>query len=301
MVAGMARGLGLAAALGLAVLLFGSDYAVHVASRICVFAIAAIGLDLVSGWLGQISLGHAAFMGIGAYVEVIAMRWGLPSVFALLAGLVAASGAGALLALPATRLFGPHIAIATLGFQVGIEQLWARSTGLSGGRMGLPTELVQQALPLPQRGLFVLCWVACVAVALCVHWGLNAGAARDLVALRDEPVAAEAAGLSPLRTRALTYAASGLICGLAGTLFVGLTDSLHPEQFGLSTSLELLVMVMVGGAASVRGAVLGAGLVVLLGALLGSLAELQTAAIGGLLLVTLLFWPQGLSRRRAHA
>lgn len=287
------RGALLAAVVVLGVAGLGGDFAVHVATRIAVFGIAAIGLDLVVGWCGQVSLGHAAFMGLGAYTHALCLQADLPAPV----GLLAAVGVGGLfgvgLGLPALRLFGPYLAVASLAFGALCEQIWVRAE-LTGGRMGLP--VAGWGLPFGERGQLVLYALIAGLVAIFAHRVLRGPRGQALLALRDAPAAAPALGVDPVRTRVTAFAASAALTGLAGGLSVGLTDTLHPDQFSLSTSLELLVMVVVGGAASVRGALLGAAGLSILLATLGGLGALQTAALGALLLLTVLAAPRGLGR-----
>lgn len=294
----MRVGLVLATCAVLVVVGLGGDYAVHVATRICAFGTAAIALDLSVGWLGRISLGHAAFLGLGAFGYAISARAGLPAPLALIAAVGLAGLAGLLLGIPALRLSGPSFAAASLAFGVAVEQLLLRSP-LTGGRVGLPTS--DLAPWLRGRVGLVMCFSA-LAVALRLSKRLlQARPGHVLRAVRDEPTAAMALGIDVRRARLGAFALSGGLAGLAGVLCIGLTDSLHGSQFNTSTSLELLVMVVVGGAGSITGAALGAALVVTLGAALGGLGGAQAAVFGAFLLVAALLRPQGLVRGNANA
>ncbi len=275
------------------VALFGGDFAIYVATRICIFAIAAIGLDLISGWTGRISLGHAAFMGLGAYTQVLALGADLPLPLTLAGAVLVAALFGVVLSLATLRLLGPYFAVATLAFQVIITQGLISAAPITGGHMGL-------SVPSHDAGRLALygCFTLAAVVATGAQYLLKGGCGRALVALRDQPQAAQASGIDLGRTQVAVLAASAGLCGLAGALLSGLSDSIHPEQFAFMTSLELLIMVVLGGSGSVRGAVLGALLIGLLNATLGQFAELQGALLGGLLLLSVLFMPRGLIRLR---
>lgn len=297
MVRPVTRALLICAALGLAVLASGGPYAVHVASRGCVLALAALGLHLVVGRLGQISLGHAALLGVGAYTGVQLLSWGLPSPVAGLAAVALTAAVGAVLARFAGHLVGPRIAVATLAFQVICEQVFMHGGPITGGHMGRPAPSPQDVFHLGDRAYFVICLLSLLLCLWATRAWLRRGIGPRLVALRDEPQAAEAVGIDPVRTRMQAYAVSAGLCGLAGALGVGLTDSLHPGQFTLSTSLELLVMVVVGGAKSLYGPLLGAALLVTMSAQLGAFAGQQSALMGALLIIAVLLFPKGLVGR----
>jgi branched-chain amino acid transport system permease protein len=297
------RSRALAIAFVLAVALFGTLFAggflLFVLTNLALFVIAVLGLNLLVGYTGQISLGHAAFLAIGAYTHVILYTQGAPLPLSVLAGTLVAGLCGFLLGIPALRLEGPYLAIATLGFQVAVDQILGRWESLTGGRMGL-------GVPAPElfgvrltdlRAYFLLCFATSVLVLVGVYNLTRSRVGRAFVAIRDNDIAAQAVGVDLVRTKTLAFALSAAITGLAGTLYAHLFDRINPSNFTLLLSIELLVMVVVGGLASVLGSVLGAALLVLLPHAMADLRDYQSIVVGAILIAVLLFEPMGLRGR----
>jgi branched-chain amino acid transport system permease protein len=281
------------------VLLAAGGFTVYVLTTLAIFVIAAHGMNLLAGYTGQISLGQAAFMAIGAYTHIILYTQGAPLPVSVATGAIVAGAAGALVGLPALRLKGPYLAIATLGFQVGVDQLLGRWDSVTGGRMGL-------GVPAPElfgvrissgSVYFVLCFAVAAAVTVGVYNLARSRTGRAFVAIRDNETAAQAMGVDLLRYKTLAFALSALITGLAGALYAHLVDRLNPQHFTLVMSIELLVMVVVGGLASVLGSILGASLLVLLPHVLSELRGYQPIVVGAILIAVLLFEPMGMRGR----
>lgn len=280
--------------------LFGAGpFALFVLTNLALFVIAALGLNLLLGYTGQISLGHAAFLAIGAYTHVILYTQGAPLPVTVLAGALMAGACGFLVGIPALRLEGPYLAIATLGFQVAVDQILGRWDSLTGGRMGL-------GVPAPElfglslagiRHYFVLCFVLALAVVVGVYNVARSRVGRAFVAIRDNEIAAQAMGVNLVFYKTLAFALSAAITGLAGALYAHLFDRINPSNFTLLVSIELLVMVVVGGLGSVLGSVLGAALLVLLPHAISDLREYQSIVVGAILIGVLLFEPMGLRGR----
>jgi branched-chain amino acid transport system permease protein len=280
--------------------LFVADgFALYVMTTLALFVIAALGLNLLVGYTGQISLGHAAFLAIGAYTHVILYTQGAPFVVTVLAGAAVAGGFGFLVGIPALRLEGPYLAIATLGFQVTVDQVLGRWEGVTGGRMGL-------GVPTPElfgleiknlRPYFGVCLFVCALVTVGVTNLTRSRIGRAFVAIRDNDTAAEAMGVSLVRYKTLAFALSAAITGLAGALYAHLFDRINPQNFTLIMSIELLVMVLVGGLASVLGSILGATLLVLLPHVIADFRDYQAIMVGAILIGVLLFEPFGLRGR----
>jgi branched-chain amino acid transport system permease protein len=294
---------GLAAALVAGVLawalLGAGTFALFVMTNLALFVIAALGLNLLLGYTGQISLGHAAFLAIGAYTQVIVYAQGAPLMVGVLAGALVAGVCGFLVGIPALRLEGPYLAIATLGFQVAVDQVLGRWETLTGGRMGL-------GVPAPElfglslsdvRSYFVLCFAVAVLVLVGVYNLARSRVGRAFVAIRDNEIAAQAMGVDLVRYKTLAFALSAAITGLSGALYAHLFDRINPSNFTLMLSIELLVMVVVGGLGSVLGSVLGASLLVLLPHAMADLRDYQSIVVGAILIGVLLFEPMGLRGR----
>jgi branched-chain amino acid transport system permease protein len=286
------------------VLFAAGGFTVYVLTTLALFVIAAHGMNLLAGYTGQISLGQAAFLAIGAYSHIILYTQGAPLLVSALAGALFAGAAGALVGLPALRLKGPYLAIATLGFQVGVDQMLGRWDAVTGGRMGLGVpapELFGVRLDVRRledgRVYFVLCFAVAVAVTVAVYNIARSRIGRAFIAIRDNETAAEAMGVDLLRYKTLAFALSAAITGLAGALYAHLVDRLNPQHFTLTMSIELLVMVVVGGLASVLGSILGASLLVLLPHVLSDLRGYQPIVVGAILVAVLLFEPMGMRGR----
>ncbi len=273
------------------------DYAVYVTTRVALYVIAAIGLNLLMGYAGQISLGHAAFLAIGAYTHTILYTKGAPLLVGVLVGAIVAGAFGFLVGIPSLRLEGPYLAISTLGFQVAVDQLLGRWEALTGGRMGLPVPAPEIFVELSPRVYALLC-IAIAALVIVATYNLTRSRiGRAFVAIRDNETAAEAMGVDLVIYKTMAFAISAAITGLAGALLVHLSDSINPSNFTLLDSIELLVMIMVGGLASILGSVLGATLLVTLNHTLTAFRDYQAVAIGTILILVILFEPMGLRGR----
>ncbi len=236
------------------------DYHVYMANYMVINVIVAIGLNLLVGFTGQISLGHAGFFAIGAYGVVVLMaQAGLPFLLALpLAGLIAAL-AGFLLGLPALRLEGPYLSIATLGFGVTITQVIGK-IDILGGRQGLHTPTLaigSLQIDTDRKFYFLLICVALI-LALAARNLVKTKVGRALVAIRDAEVAAQTMGVNLMFYKTLAFAISAFYTAVAGGLYAFVLRFIEPEMFSLMLSIMFLSMVVVGGLGSIPGAIAGA-------------------------------------------
>lgn len=235
------------------------SYYVYMANYMAVNIIVTIGLNLLVGYTGQISLGHAGFFAIGAYTTVLTMiHLHLPFPLAmLLAGFVAAFF-GFLLGLPALRLEGPYLAIATLGFGMAIIQVIGRWQAF-GGRMGLeaPRLEVGPLLLESDRHLYFLI----VPIAFFLVWAarnlMKTRVGRAFIAIRDSDIAAETMGVNLTFYKTLAFAVSAFYTGIAGALMAFLLGFINPGSFNFILSIYFLAFVIVGGLGSILGSVMG--------------------------------------------
>jgi branched-chain amino acid transport system permease protein len=279
-------------------LLVAEGFALYVLTTLALMVVAALGLNLLIGYTGQISLGHAAFLAIGAYTHVILYTQGAPLLVTILAGALVASFFGFLIGIPALRLKGPYLAIATLGFQVAVDQTLGRWEGVTGGRMGLGVPAMDIfGARLDDKMKFLLCFAVSVLSVVAVYNLSRSRVGRAFVAIRDNETAAEAMGVGLVKYKTMAFALSAFITGLAGALYAHLFDRINPSHFTLLMSIELLVMVVVGGLASVLGSVLGASLLVLLPHVISSFRDFQAIIVGSILIGVLLFEPMGMRGR----
>jgi len=294
---GVAVGVGMAIVLALATVWL-DDYQALVLGEVGIVTIIGVGLNVLIGLSGQISIGQVAFQAIGAY-SVALVTATAPSRFwpALLLGVAIAALWGFLLALPAVRLRGPYLAMVTIAFAFVVEHGLIVGKGLTGGANGVALE---SGVPLPWgmapapalAGLIVLIAAAAI-LAYAVLARSRLGLA--LAAVRDSETAAAAIGLDPVALKCLAFAIAAGLAGLAGGLFAPLTGFINPETFPLSASILDVLAVMLGGTGAVLGPLFGAAVVVLLPELLAGLAEYRLLVVGGLLLIVLLIAPAGIS------
>lgn len=274
------------------------SYYLYILSLGLVWAIAAIGLNLLTGYTGQISIGHAGFVAIGAYVSaLVSLHWKLPFWVTLpLAGLTAGV-AGYMLGMPALRLSGPYLAIATLGFGVAVSQVIAKWEAVTGGFQGLK-------LPRPSSGLTLnsevsLYFLTLVILALMMFVAENVLASRigrAFIALRDSEPAAQSAGISLPHYKTLAFALSAFYAGVAGSVYAHLVGFITPSDFDLLLSIFLVSVIVVGGLASIPGSVLGAVFLTVLFQFLSSARDLRTVIYGAVLIAVSIFLPGGLWR-----
>ena len=302
LVRGAAAWLALAAALiGLAVFPWvAPGYLVFTAILVSVNAIVALGLNLLTGYTGQISLGHAGFVAIGAYTSGLLMsKLGVTWWLAWPAAGIVAAAFGFLVGLPALRLTGPYLVIATLGFGIAVHQVLTNWEALSGGRMGLPVPQVtfgpagltaeQRLYYLAVGGAVLLTWVAFNLTRS--HVG------RAFVAIRDSDIAAEVVGVNLTRYKTLAFAVSAFYAGIAGALFGQALRHIEPQSFTLVESIFYFAMIVIGGLASIPGALIGAIVLTVLPQQLTLLREWVPLIFGSAIILMMVVEPKGLYGR----
>ena len=268
-------------------------------------SIAILGLNVLFGYTGQISIGHAAFLGIGAYASAVLVdRSGWSYAFAVPVAMVGAFAVGLLVAVPALRLKGLYLALLTLalgavfpGVVRGLDGLTTGDKGMFGVGWRAPE---WTGLYGPDGQVIWMFWVsgACLVMAcLVISNVLRSPIGRSLVAVRDHELAAASVGISVTRTKAMAFAVAGCLGALAGGLTAASVGVLTPAQFGLLQSIELLVAVVVGGLASVRGSVIGGAFYVFVPYYA---SDLFSGAVAGLvfavaILLTLFLAPRGIN------
>ncbi|MEJ2587507.1 MAG: branched-chain amino acid ABC transporter permease [Deltaproteobacteria bacterium] len=236
------------------------NYYVYMANYMAINIIVAIGLNILVGYTGQISLGHAGFFAIGAYGTVVLMaEAGLPFIVALPVSALIAALLGFLLGLPALRLEGPYLSIATLGFGLTITQVIGRIE-FFGGRQGLHTP----ALTIGPWHLdsdvdfYYLLIIITVILTLAARNLIKTKVGRAFIAIRDADIAAETMGVNLTYYKTLAFAVSAFYTGIAGGLYAFVLRFIEPEIFSLLMSIIFLAMVVVGGLGSIFGSIAGA-------------------------------------------
>ncbi len=274
-----------------------SSYALGLLTLLAIYGILLIGLDVTVGYLGQVNLGQAAFLGLGAYVAGIAVtRYGVGIPAALALALAFTTLVGALLALPALRLEGPQFALATLSFTALTATVLNELEGLTQGAQGL--SLTRPPLlghVLSPRDFYWLCMLAFAAVWLAMRNLLSSQWGRAFEALRDSPIATDAMGVGTYRHKVAGFALGSGLGGLAGGLYAFNFQYLQPHGFQYELTVILLLGVVLGGRKNLWGAFVGATLVALLPNLLSNRTLFQAfSGIG--LLVSAAAAARGLSR-----
>ena len=229
-------------------------------SQVFIFAIAGVGLMLLIGYTGLASLGHGAFMAIGAYTNTYLITKGVPFLIAFpVAGLVALV-AGIAIALPANRMTGIYLAIATLAFSQIVEQAVIRWESVTRGFQGMPVpppDILGHPLTRAWE-FYYLCLAVLVVVVLGAINLTRSPTGRAMVAIRDSEISAQSLGVNLVRYKTIAFAVSAFITGLAGALLGHNLKFISPDAFNILLSIQLLLMVVVGGLGSIHGAIYGA-------------------------------------------
>lgn len=300
--------LGLAAALALLPQVVRSAYHLSVGVFIGIHAIVTVGLCLLMGYAGQISLGQAAFYGLGAYGSaLLTLRLGLNPWLALALGVAATGGVAYLLGRPILRLRGHYLAMATLAFGIIVYLAFVEMKDLTGGPSGLPgiprLALGSFAFDTDRR-FFYLTWGSVLLVLTASLNVINSRVGRALRAIHDSEVAAATLGVDTARAKLGVLTLSALYAALAGGLYAHYLTFVSPQPFGFIASVEFVVMAAVGGLASVWGAPFGAAAVTLLTEVIRDVmprllayasGEHEVIAYGLLLVLIMIFIPDGLT------
>lgn len=274
------------------------QFVLHMLSLVAISATAALGLQLLLGFSGQLSIGQAAFYGIGAYASgLLSVKLGFP----FLAAFVAAGVIAALVSLvmvPITRLTGASLAVATLGFSILVYLLIKNEEWLTGGSFGL--------MGIPRASLFgyvlrspAYAYLLCVAVAAAVYFSLlrlqRSRFGRAINAIRQNEDAARACGVKVTLLKSQCFVIAAFVAGLAGSLYAHQVRYLAPTDFTFWKSVEILIMVVIGGMGSLFGAVLGAAVVVLLPEILREVGDYRMLVFGAILMLVMLFGEGGIA------
>jgi branched-chain amino acid transport system permease protein len=226
---------------------------------VMIYAIVGVAMNVLSGQAGQVSIGHAAFLAIGAYCAAVASKHGVPlPVYLVMAGALAGV-IGYVAGLPALRLHGIYLAIATLAFAFIVEEIIARWESVTNGNDGMmlarPSLFGQQ---LGNAGFYYLCLGVTALVLLAAYNLIRSPTGRAFLAIRDSETAARSMGIDTAHFKTAAFAMSAAITGIAGVLYAHKLSFLSPEMFGLQVSIDFVMIIIIGGMLSLRGAVFGA-------------------------------------------
>jgi branched-chain amino acid transport system permease protein len=258
-----------------------NPYYIHLAETILIYAILLFGLDIVVGYTGQVSLGHAGLFGVGSYVTgVLVLKLGFAWYFAVPASIAIAALFGAILALPALRVTGPYLAMVTLAFGTIIQILINEMTWLTEGPMGITiTKPSFGAHELTEVQYYYMVLVFMLLALLVVHSLLKSHLGRAFEALRDSPIASDCMGVSVWRYKVYAFVISAGFAGLAGSLYAYSEQYISPNTYNFELTILFLLAVIMGGRKTRSGALLGALIVVLLPTLLSDIALFRNIAV----------------------
>ena len=285
-------------------------YWINELTRVLIYALAGLGLMVVTGFTGQVSLGHAAFMAIGAYLHSFCLANGVPFLLSLPLAALVSGLVGLLVAIPASRMTGLYLAIASLAFAIVVEDVIIHWESVTGGNRGMavdPPALFGYEIFQAWEFYYIVLAVLIASILLVLNI-LRTPTGRAMLAVRDSEISAESLGIRVARTKILAFWISASLTGLAGGLFAHFIQFLAPEVFGIVLSIQLLLMIVVGGLGTVHGAIYGAILIGLLESSISILKDWLPPAIGtqpglepglfGLILVLfIIFEPEGVYGR----
>jgi branched-chain amino acid transport system permease protein len=278
-------------------------YGHYILATMMMYALVGLSLNILIGMGGQISIGHAGFWALGAYAAAIAMQtFGVPFILAIFVGGIVAGAFGVLVTLPALRVQGHYLAIATLAFALVVQQVLFEWESMTGGRQGLS---------VPRPSLFghllgsdfayyyflLALFLVCAWVTRNLRTSL---AGRSMMALKASAVAAQCAGISRAKHIILAFALSAFFTGISGALYGCLIGRLSTETFSLTASLSFLTMAVIGGLGSELGALLGAAFLTLAPEVLRELQDAQMVVYGVALVLCMQFLPNGLASLGEH-
>src|SRR3954466_3509571 len=237
-----------------------SEYLLAQLTFILIYGIVGLGLMLLAGFTGLFSIGHAAFFGVGAYAQAVLTGMGWPFPAALLAGMVMSAAVGVVVGLPALRVKGIYLGIATLSFGFIVAEVFARWESVTGGNAGKTVGAVKMFGWTADSGgaFYYVCLVVAVLATLACLNLLRSTTGRAFVAIRDSEISAQSMGIHLARYKTLSFALSAALAGIGGALYAHKLTFISPDQFNILQSIDLLLMVVIGGLGSVPGAFLGA-------------------------------------------
>ena len=253
---------------------------------ICINIILAVSLNLITGFTGQFSIGHAGFMAVGAYLSaVMTVKLGLPFAVAILAGAIGAAILGFAIGLPTLRLQGDYLAIATLGLGE-IIRITILNIPYVGGASGL--------MGIPRYTTFTWAFFAMVLTVFFIKNFINSSHGRACISIRENEIAAEAMGVDTTKYKVLAFTIGAAFAGVAGGLFSHYFYIAHPASFTFMKSFDILTMVVLGGMGSITGSITSAILLTFISAALASYPEWRMVIYSLLLIVLMIYRPQGL-------
>ncbi len=275
-----------------------NPYYLHTAVILMINAVLALSLNFILGYVGEKSLGHAAFFGIGGYTAaILALNLGVPAWATLLAGGAVAGLFGLAVGFPTLRLRGPYFAIATLGFGAILQLVATNWTSLTKGPMGLPgvPPLAFFGYAFRNEQPYYYAALLLLAVAAYLTWRLaHSRIGRAFVAIHQNFDLAEAVGIDTFRFKLLAFVLGTVLAGIAGALYAHYTNFISPKALESYITLNVVTMVIIGGEGTLIGPILGAALVTFLPEFLRVAENFRLVVFGLILLLTIIYAPSGI-------
>ncbi|GAB0168256.1 branched-chain amino acid ABC transporter permease [Lysinibacillus sp. CTST325] len=287
--------------------LVGSNYTLAIFTMIGFYALVCIGLTMLTGYAGQISLGHAAFYGIGAYTSAyMTATLGLSPWLAILVGALISAFVALIIGIPAFKLKGYYLALATLGFGIIVYTAFKELTSITGGSngfFGIPAIQLFGFEFVTDQSYFYLIWLFVFLALIFSRNIIHSRIGRGLRSIEGSEIAADAVGVNLMKYKLQIFVTSAIFTSISGSLLAHYVSFINPNLFTANTSIYLLIMVIIGGLSNIWGAIVGSATYVLLGELLKHFVPIFFPSIGGefeivffglLLVLTLIYMPNGL-------
>ena len=277
--------------------LFLKSYGTYLCTLFCVMLMATCGLNLTVGYAGQMSLGQAAFYGIGAYIAAIALKAGVPFFVVLPVAGIACFAVGLALGFPALRVQHHYLAFATLGFNILVYLVMRNEEKITGGTYGISGIPRPSLLGFSLDGVLPFFWftlAATVVLIAMLGWLLRSPWGRAFAALRDNPIRAESLGINITAYTLLAFAIGAACAGIAGVFFAALVQYVEPAPFHFSVSLMMLLAIIVGGSGRFFGPVIGTVVIVLLPEWLRFMQDWYLAVFGFAVVALMIWLPGGI-------
>lgn len=279
-------------------ILSNNAYALRTSILVLIYIVLALSLNFVVGFAGQLSMGHAAFYAVGAYTTaILTVSFHVPFWIALFCSGVVAAIFGFLIGIPTLRLKGDYLAITTIGFSEILRLILINWTSFTKGPAGIP------GIPSPtifgfnlgtNTGYYYILLVLALITIFISNRLLNSRLGRGLIAIKDDEIAAEAMGINPTYLKMLAFILAAGIAGLVGGIFASFIHYVNPDNFTYAESVLILTMVVLGGAGSVPGIVVGATILAILPEALRGISTYRYAIYGILLVLMMIVRPQGI-------
>lgn len=281
-----------------------SNYQVSILAIAGIHVLLALGLNLVMGYTGQVSLGHAGFYGLGAYASgVLSTKYGVNPWLAFIAALAVTGAASAVIGAIALRLQGYFLSMATLGFGIILYILFVELDELTGGQAGLVgiPELTVGAFRVANDiSYYYLVWTLVGLMMLFAFHLVDSRVGRSLRAIQGDETAASLVGINTWSTKVMVFVIAAMMASAGGSLYAHYVTVLTPDSFGFFFSIELVVMVIIGGSGSVWGALIGAVLLTLLPEYLRVMKDYDVLIYGSIVILVVMFVPRGIAGSIEH-